>query len=206
MISNKHEELIVVLRGDIYFVKFINNPEEDNVEPGVIFGRSFVRTSSSTRRHLTPEETKKEALALRISQKFALLEEVRPVLETMAYHDKYKKMINEIWKDKLELDGLIVKEEEEAIKKESDSDDQAEYEIKRNKFGALMYGSKPAPYLNCNDPSEKLLALQALTNLFRKIIFWKKAVNFLGSLPVPLKQVNWKPDYKGCYTKEEEAA
>ncbi|GKD41825.1 hypothetical protein Tco_1266470, partial [Tanacetum coccineum] len=34
---------------------------------------------------------------------------------------------------------------------------------------------------------------------------WKKAVSFLGSLPVPLKQVNWKPNYKGSYTKEEEA-
>nr|GEX29867.1 hypothetical protein [Tanacetum cinerariifolium] len=34
---------------------------------------------------------------------------------------------------------------------------------------------------------------------------WKKAVSFLGSLPMPLKQVNWKPDYKGSYTKEEEA-
>ncbi|GJV49422.1 hypothetical protein Tco_1439634, partial [Tanacetum coccineum] len=34
---------------------------------------------------------------------------------------------------------------------------------------------------------------------------WKKAVSFLGSLLVPLKQVNWKPDYKGSYTKEEEA-
>ncbi|GJR80555.1 hypothetical protein Tco_0151340 [Tanacetum coccineum] len=34
---------------------------------------------------------------------------------------------------------------------------------------------------------------------------WKKAVSFLRSLPVLLKQVNWKPDYKGSYTKEEEA-
>ncbi|GKF41135.1 hypothetical protein Tco_0124477, partial [Tanacetum coccineum] len=34
---------------------------------------------------------------------------------------------------------------------------------------------------------------------------WKKAVSFLGSLPVSLKHVNWKPDYKGSYTKEEEA-
>nr|GEW74014.1 hypothetical protein [Tanacetum cinerariifolium] len=32
-----------------------------------------------------------------------------------------------------------------------------------------------------------------------------KAVSFLGSLPVLLKQVKWKPDYKGSYTKEEEA-
>ncbi|GJY30693.1 putative reverse transcriptase, RNA-dependent DNA polymerase [Tanacetum coccineum] len=61
---------------------------------------------------------------------------------------------------------------------ESDSDDEEEYQIKRNKFGASIYGPKPAPYLN---------------------------FSFLGLLPVPLKYVNWKPDYKGSYTKEEEA-
>ncbi|GJW38993.1 hypothetical protein Tco_0064838 [Tanacetum coccineum] len=37
------KELIVALKGEIYFVKFIINPEEDDVEPGVIFGRSFLR-------------------------------------------------------------------------------------------------------------------------------------------------------------------
>ncbi|GJU70478.1 hypothetical protein Tco_1256737 [Tanacetum coccineum] len=242
-----------------------------------------IGTSSSTGRHLTQEEAAKEALAVRISQKFALLEEERPVLETMAYQDKYKKVLDEIWKDKVELDGTIVKEEEEAIKKvkgealkekdepgafifpirleervnvnalastgsdintipyriyeqlgreemkkfdrgitminhtqaeamgilmnvlsivvgrgflctivgivntperlfstfdgfchqtfraarsdvmrnaKSDSDDEEEYEIKRNKFGAPIYGPKPAPYLNCNDPAEQSLAPQ----------------------------------------------
>nr|GEU75434.1 hypothetical protein [Tanacetum cinerariifolium] len=222
--------LIVSIRGEIYFVKFIINPDEDDVEPGVIFGRSFlcmskgitdfgagtitiypdidpfvkdtkeeeksmddwdqlldfnldkieynefdeevespklvsyvlhypqsqqddipllgqeelpllvckmgksscnkkraienlnlfyqdIGTSSSTQRHLTQKEAAKEVLALRISQKFALLDKVRPVIETMAYHDKYKKVLDEIWKDKVELDGMIVKEEEEAIKK-----------------------------------------------------------------------------------------
>ncbi|GJY66314.1 hypothetical protein Tco_0468552, partial [Tanacetum coccineum] len=152
------KELIVALRGEIHFVKFILNPYEDDVEPGVIFRRSFLRmtkaitdfgaetntiypdidlfledteeeeknmddwdqlldfnlddrpllggeelslfvckmgksghnkkramenlnffyqdigTSSSTGKHLTQEEAVKEALALRISQKFALLE------------------------------------------------------------------------------------------------------------------------------------
>ncbi|GJU21098.1 ribonuclease H-like domain-containing protein [Tanacetum coccineum] len=400
------KELIVALRGEIYFVKFIINPKEDDVEPGVIFRRSFLRmtktitdlgagmshpiiyhcwvkknfcclyakwgkvklnkkramenlnlfyqdigTSSSTGRHLTQEEAAKEALAIRISQKFTLLEEVKPVLKTMAYHDKYKKVIDEIWKDKLELDGMIMKEEEEAIKKvkgealkekddprafifpirlegqvkknaladtgsdintmpyqiyeqlereemknvdrgitminhtqaeamglltnvlfqvgvttliakflildipidrdapiivgqgflctiggivntlerlfstfdgfchetfcaarsdvlrtaENDSNDEEEYEIKRNKFGAPIYGLKPTPYLNCNDPAERLLALQAVINPFWKISVWKKAVSFVGSLPAPLKHVNWKLDYKGCYTNEEEA-
>ncbi|GJS61391.1 hypothetical protein Tco_0656175 [Tanacetum coccineum] len=133
------KELIVALRGELYFVKFIINPKEDDMELGVILGRLFMRLvngivdfgsgdqlpnfhfddipqldgeelpsfvckmgkssrnkkramenlnlfypdieqSSSTGRHLTQEEASKEALALRISQKFALLEEVRPVL------------------------------------------------------------------------------------------------------------------------------
>nr|GEV16864.1 hypothetical protein [Tanacetum cinerariifolium] len=300
--------------GELYFVKFIINPKEDDVEPGVIFGSSFMRLvnrivdfgsgviivypeedpfeddSEKTKKsmddwdqlldfnfddipqldgeellsHLTQEEAAKEALALRIIHKFSLLEEVRPVPETMAYHDKYKKVLDEIWKDKVELDGMIVKEGEEAIKKvksealkekddprafifpirlegkvnenalatlvgittiiakflildipidrdalivvgrgflyttggivntqerlfstfdgichqtfcatrsdvlrtaKSDSDKE-EYEIKRNKFGALIYGPKPAAYLNCNDPAERSLALQSVINPF----------------------------------------
>ncbi|GJW44839.1 hypothetical protein Tco_0073638 [Tanacetum coccineum] len=188
-------------------------------------------TSSSAGGHLTQEEATKEALAIRMSRKFALLEEERPIIETMSYHDKYKKILDEVWKDKVELDGKIVKEEEEVVKRikgealkekddprafifsirleerrdeevvgrgflrtiggivntpkrlfstfdgfchqtfraarsdvmrnaESDSDDEEEYHIKRNKFGAPIYGPKPAPYLNCNDPSERSLAIQ----------------------------------------------
>ncbi|GKA47201.1 hypothetical protein Tco_0740084 [Tanacetum coccineum] len=74
-----------------------------------------------------------------------------------------------------------------------------------DEFGAPIYGPKPAAYLNCNDPAERSLAPQAVINPFRKISVWKKAVSFLGSLPVPLQHVNWKPDYKGCYTNKEEA-
>ncbi|GJZ19642.1 hypothetical protein Tco_0556232 [Tanacetum coccineum] len=174
------KELIVALRGEIYFVKFIINPEEDDVEPGVIFSRSFLRmtkaitnfgvgtvtiypdidpfleeteeeeksnddwdhlldfniddvpllgeeglplfvskmgkssrnkkramenlnffyqdigTSSSAGGHLTQEEAAKEVIAIRMSRKFALLEEERPIIETMAYHDKYKKILDEV--------------------------------------------------------------------------------------------------------------
>ncbi|GKB18055.1 hypothetical protein Tco_0851978 [Tanacetum coccineum] len=41
------KELIIVLRGEIYFVKFIINLDEDDVEPGVIFGRSFLRMTKA---------------------------------------------------------------------------------------------------------------------------------------------------------------
>ncbi|GKA15111.1 hypothetical protein Tco_0694858 [Tanacetum coccineum] len=37
------KELIVTLRGEIYFMKFIIDPEEDDIEPGVVLGRSFLR-------------------------------------------------------------------------------------------------------------------------------------------------------------------
>nr|GEW28240.1 reverse transcriptase domain-containing protein [Tanacetum cinerariifolium] len=150
------KELIINLKGELYFVKFIINPEEDDVEPGVILGRSYIilakgiidfgngviiiypeldsfEDNSEKKkivqmiginylisilmmyqsleknflrlRHLTQEEEAKEALAIRISQKFALLEEVRHVIEIMAYNDK------------VELDGKIVKEEEEAVER-----------------------------------------------------------------------------------------
>ncbi|GJW73589.1 hypothetical protein Tco_0132959 [Tanacetum coccineum] len=88
---------------------------------------------------------------------------------------------------------------------ESDSDDEEEYVIKINKFRAPIYGPRPAPYLNYANPEDQSSAIQAITNPFKKISVWKKAVSFLGSLPVPLKQVNSKPNYKGSYTKEEEA-
>nr|GEY18678.1 hypothetical protein [Tanacetum cinerariifolium] len=202
-----------------------------------------IRPSLSAGDHLTQKEKEeaKEALAIRISQKFALLEEVRPVIETMAYHEKYKKILDGIWKDKVELDGKIIKEEEEVVERikgerrsisihfppkirkkgreemkkvdrgimminhtqakamgiltnvlcqvgvttiiakfiildipiDRDApivvgqgipvyhrDDEEEYQIKRNMFRASIYGPKPVPYQNCNDPTDRSLAIQ----------------------------------------------
>ncbi|GKF95136.1 hypothetical protein Tco_0287871 [Tanacetum coccineum] len=62
---------------------------------------------------------------------------------------------------------------------ESDSDDEEEYKIKRNKFGSSIYGPKLAPYLNYNDPAERSLAIK-IDETFRKISVWKKAISFLG--------------------------
>nr|GEU49100.1 hypothetical protein [Tanacetum cinerariifolium] len=44
-------------------------------------------------------------------------EEEMPIIKTMAYNDKYKKILDEVWKDKVELEGKIVKEAEEAVKR-----------------------------------------------------------------------------------------
>ncbi|GJX51743.1 hypothetical protein Tco_0278588 [Tanacetum coccineum] len=45
---------------------------------------------------------------------------------------------------------------------------------------------------------------QAVLNPFRKVSVWKKVVSFLGSLPVPLQHVDWKPDYTRCFNKKED--
>nr|GEU41927.1 hypothetical protein [Tanacetum cinerariifolium] len=73
--------------------------------------------SSSAEGHLTQDKAAKEALAVRINQNFALLEEERLVIETIGYNDKYKKILDEIWKDKVELDGKTMEEEEDAVKR-----------------------------------------------------------------------------------------
>ncbi|GJS29911.1 hypothetical protein Tco_0490531 [Tanacetum coccineum] len=238
------KELIVALKGELYFVKFIINPEEDDFVPGVILGRSFLRLSQgivdfgngmiTIYPEPDPFEDDSEKTRKSSDDWDQLLDfnfddvpksgeelpgkEQPLVIETMAYNDKYKKILDEIWKDKVELDGKTVKEDEEAVKRikgetlkekddpaESDSDDEEEYVIKRNKFEAPIYGPRTAPYQNCANPEDRSSAIQEVTNPFRKISVWKKAVSFLGSLPVPLKQVNRKPDYKSSYTKEEEA-
>nr|GEV28152.1 hypothetical protein [Tanacetum cinerariifolium] len=242
-----------------------------------------IRPSSSTGRHLTQKEAAKEALEIRISQKFALLEEeainkvkgkalkekddagtfifpirfegkinknaladTGPDINTMPYRI-YEKLGREEIKKGRQRDhndqdasivvgrgflytiGGIVNTPERLFStfdgifhqtfratrsnvlrtaesdSDSDSDDEEEYEIKRNKFGAPIYGLKPAAYLNCNDPAERSLALKAVIHPFWKISVWKKVVSSLGSLLMSLQHVDWKPDYKGCYTNEEEA-
>nr|GFB08134.1 hypothetical protein [Tanacetum cinerariifolium] len=55
-----------------------------------------VGPSSGAGVHLTQEEAAKEALAIRISQRCVLLKEERPVFKTMAYNDKYRKILDEI--------------------------------------------------------------------------------------------------------------
>ncbi|GJZ11038.1 retrotransposon ORF1 [Tanacetum coccineum] len=73
--------------------------------------------SSSIGTSLTQEEAERRALAHSISMRYEMLEEVRPVIETLAYSDKYRKLLDEIWADKVKLDGRIKPEEERAMVK-----------------------------------------------------------------------------------------
>ncbi|GKE42857.1 hypothetical protein Tco_1470141, partial [Tanacetum coccineum] len=66
---------------------------------------------------LTQEEAEKRALAHNISMRYEILEKVRPVIETLAYNDKYRKLLDEIWADKVRLDGIVKPKEERVIVK-----------------------------------------------------------------------------------------
>ncbi|GKB65943.1 hypothetical protein Tco_0927355 [Tanacetum coccineum] len=193
------KELIVALRGEIYFVKFINNPEEDDVEPGILKKKKKSIDDWDQLLDFTLDD-------------IPLLggEELPPFVCKMGKSNRNKKRAMEnlnLWNDcerrgrsnkkvkgealkekddpgalifPIRLEGQVNENASDVLRTaESDSDDEEEYEIKRNKFGELMYGLKPAPYLNCNDLVERSLVLQAVTNPFRKISVWKKAVSFL---------------------------
>ncbi|GKD58318.1 hypothetical protein Tco_1295827 [Tanacetum coccineum] len=70
--------------------------------------------SSSVGIPLTQEEAENRALAHNISMRYEVQEEVRPVIETLAYYDKYRKLLDEIWADKVKLDGMIKHKKERA--------------------------------------------------------------------------------------------
>nr|GEV08665.1 hypothetical protein [Tanacetum cinerariifolium] len=165
------KEFIIALRGEIYFAKFIINPEEDDVKPGVV------------------------------------LERDTPILVGRGFLYTCGSILNTIERITSTFDGIFhqtfcaTKKSLDPAK--SDSNDEEEYTIQRTNFGAPMYGPKPTKYLNYHDPLDRSIALQEVLNPFKKICVWKKAVSFLGSLPVALKHVDWKPKYTRNYYKKE---
>ncbi|GKE66398.1 hypothetical protein Tco_1520559 [Tanacetum coccineum] len=53
----------------------------------------------------------------KILENIIYFNKVRPVIETLAYSDKYRKLLDEIWTDKVKLDRKIKPEEERAMVK-----------------------------------------------------------------------------------------
>ncbi|GKC69695.1 hypothetical protein Tco_1115578 [Tanacetum coccineum] len=90
------KELLVALKGDLYFVKFIINPEEDYVEPGVVLAiLASVDDSDLPQLDVTDVPT--------------------PIIETLKINDQHKKLLDSVLLDKLKLDGEFELEEEAAI-------------------------------------------------------------------------------------------
>nr|GEW93451.1 copia protein [Tanacetum cinerariifolium] len=220
------KELIVALKGELYIMKFVINPEEDDFVPGVILGRSFLiiangivdfdngdmGPSSGVGVHLTQEEAAEEALAIMISQRLEgkvnknAIADTGSDINTMPYrifetlgrkdikkinrritminHTQAKAMgklsnvlcqvggflhtmgsiLNTLKRIFSTFDGICYQTFRaarfEVLRTAgSDSDDEEEYVIKRNKFGTPIYGLEPAPYLDCTNPNDRLSAI-----------------------------------------------
>ncbi|GKE15865.1 copia protein, partial [Tanacetum coccineum] len=107
------------------------------------------------------------------------------------------------------LEILVDRDAPIVIKKirttKSNTDDEEDYVIKRNEMGTPIHNSRPIGYRNNTNPAKNmtLSTLESIINPFRKISVWKKAISFQGSLLAKLRDVEWKPDYKMCYSNPE---
>ncbi|GJZ66153.1 putative ribonuclease H-like domain-containing protein [Tanacetum coccineum] len=77
------------------------------------------------------------------------------------------------------------------------------FEVRRDEDGSPMYDPVAPSFLDIEDKMEKTLAMEAYFNPFKNIIVFKKLVDFLGSLPVHLKNTNWGNKGYGMYKKIE---
>ncbi|GJY48663.1 hypothetical protein Tco_0438619 [Tanacetum coccineum] len=94
---------------------------------------------------MTQEEADREKLAISCCERYAILEENRPVIETLAYSDKYRKLLDEICLDKNKLDEAIKDEQKESIKRV-----KGEALIEKEDPGAFIFPIRLEGKINLN--------------------------------------------------------
>ncbi|GJS96620.1 putative ribonuclease H-like domain-containing protein [Tanacetum coccineum] len=77
------------------------------------------------------------------------------------------------------------------------------FEVGRDEDGNPKYGLVDPSFLDIEDEMERALAMEAYFNPFKNIIVFKKLIDFLGSLPVQLKNMDWCSEGHGVYKKME---
>ena len=86
-------------------------------------------------------------------------------------------------------------------------EDEEEYfgcfEIGRDEEGRPMYGPLTPSFFDIEDEMERALAMEAFFNPFKNIFVFNKLTDFLGALPVQLKNLEWGPEGPSHYKKEE---
>ncbi|GJY05245.1 hypothetical protein Tco_0371185 [Tanacetum coccineum] len=130
------KELLVALKGELYFVKFVINPEEDDVEPELYLVSPILASvddsdlpqldvtdvpiysdegpSLTVKKPLTQEEVSREDMEKDIYERIMILQEPRPIIENLKFTDQQKKLLDSVLLDKLKLDGEVELEEETA--------------------------------------------------------------------------------------------
>nr|GEY82670.1 hypothetical protein [Tanacetum cinerariifolium] len=138
--------------------------------------------SLTIKKPLTQEEVSREEIEKDIYERILLLQEPRPIIETLKFSDQHKKLLDSELLDKL-------------------NDDEEEYNLKSDKNGKPFYRLTRAKYLSCDDPIDHTLSLQEALNPFKKVCVWKKIIAFLRSQPIPLKNSEWTPNYSDNFSK-----
>ncbi|GJW59368.1 DNA-directed DNA polymerase, partial [Tanacetum coccineum] len=91
----------------------------------------------------------------------------------------------------------------ESLEMDEDEDWLSCFEVGRDEEGNPKYGPIAPSFQDIEDEMERALAMEAYYNPFKNIIFFKKLIDFLGSLPVQLKSSDWCSEGHGVYKKTE---
>ncbi|GJW12786.1 hypothetical protein Tco_1578613 [Tanacetum coccineum] len=75
------------------------------------------------------------------------------------------------------------------------------FEVGRDEDGNVKYGLVAPSFIDIEDDMERALAMEAYFNLFKNVIVFKKLVDFIGSLSVQLKNLDWCNEGYGTYKK-----
>ncbi|GJX94135.1 putative ribonuclease H-like domain-containing protein [Tanacetum coccineum] len=75
------------------------------------------------------------------------------------------------------------------------------FEVGRDEDGNVKYGPVAPSFIDIEDDMERALAMEAYFNPFKNVIVFKKLVDFLGSLSVQLKNLDWGNEGYGTYKK-----
>ncbi|GJR26016.1 hypothetical protein Tco_1102248 [Tanacetum coccineum] len=88
-----------------------------------------------------------------------------------------------------------------AFKMEGEDDWLGSFEVGRDEDRNMKYGPVVPSFIDIKDDMEKALAMEAYFNPFKNVIVFKKLVDFFGSLPVQLKNLDWGNKGYGTYKK-----
>ncbi|GJY23034.1 hypothetical protein Tco_0396692 [Tanacetum coccineum] len=75
------------------------------------------------------------------------------------------------------------------------------FEVGRDEDGNVKYGLVAPSFIDIEDDIERVLAMEAYFNPFKNVIVFKKLVDFLGSLPMQLKNLDWGNEGYETYKK-----
>ncbi|GJR69708.1 retrovirus-related pol polyprotein from transposon TNT 1-94 [Tanacetum coccineum] len=88
-----------------------------------------------------------------------------------------------------------------AFEMEGEDDWLGSFEVGRDEDGNVKYGLVAPSFIDIEDDIERVLAMEAYFNPFKNVIVFKKLVDFLGSLPVQLKNLDWGNEGYETYKK-----